>query len=487
MTRARSAAAVTAAVLVLALCSALTVTVLRARFPVPPASGVRATGAALLQAPWTATLPEPGRRPPADLMRDALGCTPLFQWATASRAVPRGQVTVAYAVGAPASHAVVVRGIRVVKGPRLTVPRGDDVGCAGTYGDERVRVLHEVGDKRVSPVRLSLDAGATGQRAVLPVRAGGSAGGMVSVTTSSCTCAWWLELDVEEDGKRVTVRVDDGGRPFTLAPSVTTPLATPADEALEGPRPLSRAFGDPRPTRAGVSVAALLLPKEQSWEAESDTPQDPASAVGAEAALSGVGCRRMYASVLKGGGVPAGDHRLQLEISGPARTEGAVLDARVRLESVRGDAGERHRYSCAPAGVDAHEPYDRPDIVRSLYPDTLHALGPFPSGSLKYDPDWTPERGVGKSMPLAVDEEFAFSEGAAEGSPGASGISAVIGPEQATFGFTVEVTVILPTGEHAEFTLSDHGKPFLLGPGTTKLSASHQVDLHEARDGPYWR
>ncbi|MFD9304094.1 hypothetical protein ACFWCB_15825 [Streptomyces sp. NPDC060048] len=96
----------------------------------PPASGVHATGTALPRAPWTATLPESGRQPPAGLMRDALGCVPLFRWAAESRAVPRGQATVAYAVGASPSHAVVVRGIRVVKGPRLAVPRGDDVGCA---------------------------------------------------------------------------------------------------------------------------------------------------------------------------------------------------------------------------------------------------------------------------------------------------------------------------------------------------------------------
>ncbi|MFD9304095.1 hypothetical protein ACFWCB_15830 [Streptomyces sp. NPDC060048] len=314
--------------------------------------------------------------------------------------------------------------------------------------------------KPVRPVRLSLDAGATRQSAVLPIRAGGSATGMVSVTTTSCTCAWWLALDVEEGGKRVTVRGDDGGRPFTLAQPTTTPLATPADEALDAPRPLSRAFGDPQRTRAGISEAAILLPKRESWEAESDTPQGPASAVGGGAALGGVGCRRMYASVLRGGGVPAGDHQLHLEISGPAGTEGAVLDALVRLESVRSDAGQRYRYSCAPVGVDAHEGYDRPDIDRNLYPDTLHALGPFPSGSLKYDPDWTPERGVGKAMPLAVDEEFSFSDAIAVGGPGAIGISAVIGPEQATFGFTVEVTVTLPTGERCNDGCSQRRKRY---------------------------
>lgn len=392
--------------------------------------------------------------------------------------MPRGQATVAYVVGAPSSHAVVVRGIRVVKGLRLPVPRGDDVGCAGNYG-ERLPGPTKYDLKSVSPVRFSLDAGATSQSTTLPVRAGGSATGLVSVTTASCTCAWWLELDVEEDGRQVTVRVDDDGRPFTLAPPVTTPLATPADEELHGPRPLSRALGDPRPMTAGISAAAMLLPKPESWEAESDTPQDPAHTFGTEAALRGVGCRRMYASVLQAGGVPAGDHELRLEISGPGGMEGAVLDARVRLASVREGAGQRYRYSCAPAGVDAHAPYDWPGVQRKLYPDTLHALGPFPSGSLRYDPDWTPEQGVGGTMPLAVDEKFTFLEGPVGGGPGTSGISAVISPEQATFGFTVEVTVTLPTGERAELTLSDHGKPFLLGPGTAKLQPSHQEDLHE--------
>ncbi|MFD5513044.1 hypothetical protein ACFWIB_35565 [Streptomyces sp. NPDC127051] len=489
--RRRSAITAAASVLALVLCSALTVALLRALFPAPDGPGrhgLYATGAPLLNgggSPWTATLPQPGRQPPAELMRSALGCVPLFRWATAARAVPRGQVTLAYSVGASPSRPALVRGVRVVKGPAVPVPRGDDVGCAGWAQEERRAAITVARGKPVQPVRLSLDHADTRQEAPLPVRAGGTATGLVTVTTTTCACSWWLELDVEENGRQVTVRVDDDGRPFTLAPP-TAPLSTSADREVFAPRPLSRAFGDPQPARAGVSVAAALVPKPDGWEAESDAPQDPAAAVGGEARLGGVACRRMYDSVLRAGGVPAADHELELRISGPPLVEGAVLDASVRLETVRLDAAERHRYSCARDGVAPGDPIERPDIKRHLFPNTLHAMGPFPSGSLKYDPSWRPERGVGLSMPLAKDELFSFSRAGADGR-GTFGISAVIAPEEATFGMTVEVTITLPTGERASFTLSDHGKPFLLGPGKAMLNPAHQQDFLEPFAGPHAR
>ncbi|MFE2480824.1 hypothetical protein [Streptomyces sp. NPDC059389] len=492
--RRRSVITAAASVLALVLCSALTVTLLRALFPAPDGpgrQGLYATGAPLLNGdgdggtPWTATLPQPGRQPPAELMRGALGCVPLFRWATAARAVPRGQVTLAYSVGASPSRPALVRGVRVVKGPAVPVPRGDDVGCAGWAQEERLAAITAARGKPVRPVRLSLDHPGTRQEAPLPVRAGGTATGLVTVTTTACACSWWLELDVEENGRQVTVRVDDDGRPFTLAPP-TAPLSTSADREVFASRPLSRAFGDPQPPRAGVSVAAALVPTPDGWEAESDVPQDPAAAVGGEARLGGVACRRMYDSVVGAGGVPAGAHVLDLRISGPALVEGAVLDASVRLETVRLDAAQRYRYSCARAGVAPGSPVERPDIGRHLFPDTLHALGPFPSGSLKYDPSWRPERGVGLSMPLAVAEPFAFGKAGPDGR-GAFGISAVIAPIRATYGMTVEVTVTLPTGERGEFTLTDHGRPFLLGPDRTELNPAHQQDHVEPFADPHAR
>ncbi|MFD7079210.1 hypothetical protein [Streptomyces sp. NPDC059918] len=491
--RRRSAVTAAASVLVLVLCSALTVALLRALFPAPDGPGrhgLYATGAPLLDVagdggPWSATLPQPGRKPPAELMRGVLGCVPLFRWATAARAVPRGQVTLAYSVGASPSRAAVVRGVRVVKGPAISVPRGDDVGCAGRGREERLAAVTVARGKPVQPVRLSLDHAGIRKEAPLPVRAGGTATGLVTVTTTTCACSWWLELDVEESGRQVTVRVDDDGRPFTLAPPAAA-LSTSADRDFQIPRPLSRAFGDPQPPQAGVSVAAALVPQPDHWEAESDAPQDPPAAVGGEARLGEVACGRMYDSVLRAGGVPAGDHQLQLVISGPPLTEGAVLNASVRLESVRLDAAQRYRYSCARDGVKPVAPIDMIGIERHLFPDTLHALGPFPSGSLKYDPSWRPERGVGLSMPLAVDELFAFGKAGTDGR-GTFGIGAVVAPTQATYGMTVDVTVTLPTGERSAFTLTDHGKPFLLGPDTTELNPAHQQDYVEPFAGPHAR
>ncbi|WP_327133554.1 hypothetical protein OG311_25250 [Streptomyces sp. NBC_01343] len=482
------------AVLVLTLCSALTAVLLRSQLPAPDAvgrQGLYATGAPLMgnEDTWAATLPQPGLQPPAELMRGALGCVPLFQWATEAGAVPRGQVTLAYSVGAPPSRAAVVRGVRVVRGPAVPDPRGGDVACSGQVNDERLAAVAVARGKPVQAVHLSLDDAGSRQESPLPVRAGGTATGLVTVTTATCTCAWWLELDVEEDGRQVTVRVDDDGRPFTLAPP-TTPLSTSADRELLAPRPLSRAFGDPQPSQAGVSATAALVPTSESWEAESDAPLDPAAAVGGEARLGRVGCRRMYDSVVRAGGVPAGDHQLELVITGPPGMEGAVLDARVRLETVRLDAEERYRYACARSGVNPHAHVETPDIARRLYPHTLmHPVEPLPDASLHQDHDRSPGPGVGLSVPLATNEPFSFSRTGLDGRErpdgrGAFGTGAVIVPQEATFGMTVEVTVTLPTGERAAFTLTDHGKPFLLGPCSDMLSPAHQQHFHEPDAGP---
>lgn len=252
--RRRSVLATATAALVLTLCSALTVTLLRSPSRAPdgadrPDAGMYATGAPLLgnEDTWAATLPEPGLQPPAELMRNALGCVPLFQWATEARAVPRGQVTLAYSVGASPSRAALVRGIRVVRGPDVPVPRGDDVACAGQVKDERLAAVSVARGKPVRPVRLSLDDAGSRQEAPLAVRAGGTATGLVTVTTAACSCAWWLELDVEENGEQVTVRVDDDGS--TVHPRTAgAPLATSADQESVVQRPLSR--GSRRPATA---------------------------------------------------------------------------------------------------------------------------------------------------------------------------------------------------------------------------------------------
>ncbi|WP_329448293.1 hypothetical protein OG906_34860 (plasmid) [Streptomyces sp. NBC_01426] len=476
--RVRRRSTVIMAALVLALCSALTVTLLRSP---APAAGPFATGAPLLgnEESWMATLAEPGRRPPGELMRDALGCVPLFQWATGARAVPRGQVTLAYSVGASPSRAALVRGIRVVKGPDVPLPRGDDVACAGQVADERLAAVTAARGKPVQPVRLSLDGLARGEagsreEAPLPVRAGGTATGLVTVMTAACSCAWWVELDVEENGGLVTVRVDDDGRPFTLAPP-TTPLATSADQELMAQRPLSRAAGDPQPPRAGISAAATLVPASESRQAESDVPLDPAAAVGGEARLGRVGCRRMYESVVRAGGVPAGDHEIQLVVTAPAGLEGAVLDARVRLATVRLDAEQRYRYACSRAGVNPHTHAARQAGTPELSPHTLMR--------------GHPRQGVGLSVPLATDEPFSFRPTGLNGVPrpdgrGAYGTAGVIVPQVATFGLTVEVTVTLPTGERADFTLTDHGEPFLLGPATDMMTPAHREQYHEPNSGP---
>lgn len=490
----------TAVTVVPALVAAvLTVTALSALYGTPSGAGPRAAAGLLMAGrsgdSWTATLPGEGQSAPKEYVSDVRGCGSLFRWANRVRAVPRGTVEVGYSVGAAPGSATVVRGIRLVKGEAVAPPRGDDVGCVGTGVDEEKSYLRSgTGGGPLTAPALSLDGARTQQKGNFPVRAGGAISGVVSVSTRTCSCTWWLEIDVEENGRPVTVRADDGGRPFRIAPPVRS-LSTPAERQLVRggtARPLSRAAGDSAAspagtaegTAAGVSVGVSLEGPSEGWTVGMDRGMDVLSTINGNLDVGGVACRQMYESLIDRGGVLAGSSRLNLQISAPAGADQATLDARVHIKRVEEVARERHQYSCAPPGVDVDgdEARQGPDADRSLYPDTLHALGPFASGSLKYDPDWDVSMSEGGWLPLASEETVYLNPEVGGGNGGM--IGADIHSEQATFFVTVEATVTLPSGEKHHFELSDHGRPFVLGPGPAKLPTLKREDFHETRWGP---
>lgn len=489
--------AVRVVVLVL-LCPLLVVGLLHTLRPAAPPAGAAAVGGLLMDdgaGGWTATLPGEGRRAPAEYARSSRGCGPLFRWAIREHAVARGTVKVGYTVGAAAGSSTLMRRIRLVKGEAVDPPKGDDIGCVGVAPDEQKQHLgSENGAGPLGQPQFSLDGGRSEQTVTYPVRSGGTVSGIVAVSTRACSCTWWLEVDVEEDGRQRTLRIDDAGRPFRSAP-LTSALATNAERGFRywNGRPLARSWGDPGPAPGGLSASVRV---EQSvpvagagWRANTEGPADPADVPVRNLHIGGTACRQMGESLLEAGAVPAGELALGLHISAPPDVFDATLDASVRVEKVEPATQDTHQYSCVERGANLDDAASA-DLVhdRSLYPDTLHAMGPFPSGSLKYDPDWDAVDGEGKEMPLAVGEEVYLSED----ETGANGLLVTAGlfVEAATFHLTVDVTITLPSGQRHRFELTDHGKPFVVGPGPGKLPALHRVDHREtggrpADMGPY--
>ncbi|MFE7130875.1 hypothetical protein ACFVIM_08450 [Streptomyces sp. NPDC057638] len=451
------------------------------------ALGRRSTGGAsvgavakpLPQGTWTATTPRAGTTAPAGSLDLARGCGPLFDWAVRQRAVPRGTASVSYAVTAPAGSGVVIQQIKVVRGETIGAPRGDDVGCAGRVGAH--------GETTPRQDTFNLDGGPRLKQVLRAVRPSGVATGVLHVETRTCRCEWWVELKAVVDDRVRTVRIDDDGRPFRIAPPVR-PLATPVDDDLTGtPVPLSRAHGDPG-VRNGIAVrgAALspsLYAPGERWLMEMEREVDAAALIGGNLDVAGVACGRMARALVARGATPAGSAVLELRIAAPVDT--VTLDAAIRVHEVRVPRRPRHHYACAgPSWNPPDRAEDRLESLvadRSAYLDTMHALGPFPSGSLKYDPGWKVQDAVGRTMPFAVDETlnlYAIGEGRF-----VTSVHGSIGAGRATYTFTIEVRVTTPAGEVQEFTVSNNGEPFRLAAAPVRSPPGATREYRETHEG----
>ncbi|MEV7297202.1 hypothetical protein AB0N79_37130 [Streptomyces microflavus] len=440
---------------------------------------------------WSATLPKAGQTAPEKFGYANRGCGPLFRWATMAHAVSRGAVKVGYSVGAPPGSDTMVHRIRLVKEKSVALPRGDDVGCLGAAPDEQKEYLASVNDggPRNEAV-LSLDGGRSEQAVAYPVGAGGTASGIVSVSTISCSCTWWLEIDVEKDGTTETLRVDDAGVPFRSAPA-GDPLASPADQGLhdwEG-RPLARSWGDPRSESDGVSVSLGLEHQNSAWLSQAKNTEGPAAPSGSTGTgthirgVEGVACRRFGESLMDRGAIPAGQSMMGLNISLPPDMASATVDASVHIDRVELPTAESRLYSCGPPGVDASKAPKRDNYEeRALFLNTLRSHGVYGASVGMYNPDWNVERSAGRKMALVVDEEFYFNED--ETGTRSTLIEAELFPEEATFHFTVDVTLTLPSGKLHHFTLTDHGRPYALGPSPKQLPSLQRVIVHETAGKP---
>ncbi|MEU6084126.1 helix-turn-helix domain-containing protein [Streptomyces sp. NPDC047108] len=157
----------------------------------------------------------PSRVPPPPVEQDAP------TWASAQRAVHGATTNVEVTLQGTSSEAVVLQElhVRVVSRDRPLAwsSFAMENGCGGALTPAAFAVdldasrplarptdgYDGVSDKPLPAVRLPYRVSATDPLVLL-----------VNARTAGCSCRWFLELDWTSRGRKGTVRIDDGGRPF---------------------------------------------------------------------------------------------------------------------------------------------------------------------------------------------------------------------------------------------------------------------------------
>ncbi|MER7399186.1 hypothetical protein ABT381_27180 [Streptomyces sp. NPDC000151] len=382
---------------------------------------------------WTATV-RTGRPVPRRLLDPAGGCLPLHAWASERGAVPRGTATAAFTVAAPAGRALLVRGVKVIRGKRLPLPEGRDVACSETGGSA-------LGYGMRLRAEQSLDGTPTGRPLSQYVRPGGTTGGFVRVRTHSCSCQWWIELDVLDNGKPRKLRIDDGGRPFTLAPPAP-PVATDADREvwqygggnipLAG-QPHNGTVGDHRLSARGL----WLTPGSQApWQLTTDHEVPAVRRIAGTLDVPGVPCVRMYRTLVAAGGRHTGHSTFLAQVA--SRTEQSLTaDVRLHIEKVeprRGGTG----YACLADNW-------QQDMDRKRETAAVYLAGATP----------------GTDLPVMTGTELDLARREAD-PVGQAPLFFGVEPGDADYSFTVRLRLTDRTGKVTEHTLSDNGRPFVV-------------------------
>ncbi|WP_432118073.1 helix-turn-helix domain-containing protein [Streptomyces sp. bgisy032] len=155
----------------------------------------------------------PGQVPPPPAPQDA------GTWAATQGAVHAGETVVRLTVQGLSDTAVVLEALRVRVSGRQEPARGNayamDQGCGGALTPRYFDVDLDKDRPLARPVAGS-DAGTPIPAVSLPYRVSARDPEVLLVTarTQGCDCRWYLELDWSSQGRRGTVRVDDGGSPF---------------------------------------------------------------------------------------------------------------------------------------------------------------------------------------------------------------------------------------------------------------------------------
>ncbi|NBE55677.1 hypothetical protein [Streptomyces boluensis] len=399
------------------------------------------TGGATWSSTWSATVPGRGAVP--ERVLGSGRCADLHAWATSRSATPRGTATVAFTLAAPPDSRVLVRSLRLVEGRAIRAPQGRDVECVGAADPlgGRLDRWGQLSVEHPKPLQLSRH-----------VRPGGVTGGVVQAGTTDCSCEWWIEAEVLEDGVPRTVRIDDGGRPFTLAPPVRR-IGTPAEDEGQKYGAADIALVRGRPTRGrasgslSVSAGRLLSRDSQELWMVADRNVPRVGPLTANMDVPGAVCPRVESALLSAGARPAGYDTFGVEFAdtgpspaaGEGTAEGTVADVRLRVAKVERAGSEPTGYGCYPDAWTRRMNADRESTDVDL-------------------------RREDSEVPVLTAEPVRLYRDV----PGVPASGAMFfgvfatGPTDLVFHFTVEVTVRGAGGQRTRFTLDDAGRPFVL-------------------------
>ncbi|MFF0012012.1 helix-turn-helix domain-containing protein [Streptomyces sp. NPDC005374] len=155
----------------------------------------------------------PSEVPPPPLVQDA------GIWAATQGAIHGRETKVQISVQGRSSTAVVLEALRVrITGRSSPAPGTDyamDQGCGGGITPRGFDVNLDI-DRPVAHAVAGNDTGQTVPAVEFPYRVSATDPEvlLVSATTQTYDCNWYLELDWSSQGRTGTVRIDDHGRPF---------------------------------------------------------------------------------------------------------------------------------------------------------------------------------------------------------------------------------------------------------------------------------
>ncbi|MFJ8361852.1 helix-turn-helix domain-containing protein [Streptomyces sp. NPDC093984] len=156
---------------------------------------------------------KPTQVPPPPEQQDA------GAWAVTQGAVHGGQTMVQISVQGKSSTAVVLEALRVRIVSRGTPVTGNayamDQGCGGALTPRDFSVNLDL-NRPIAHARPGNDSGKPLPAVQFPYRVSAEDPEvlLVTATTETYDCNWYLELDWSSEGRTGTVRIDDHGRPF---------------------------------------------------------------------------------------------------------------------------------------------------------------------------------------------------------------------------------------------------------------------------------
>ena len=157
---------------------------------------------------------QPDQVPPPPVPQDAAA------WAATQGAVHGRQTMVQISVQGTSSTAVVLNALRVRVVSRGTPLKGTTYdmaqGCGGGLGPRYFDVNLDINRPIARAVSGADDRGDPAPAVRFPYRVSAQDPEvlLVTATTQTYDCSWYLELDWSSQGRTGTVRIDDHGRPF---------------------------------------------------------------------------------------------------------------------------------------------------------------------------------------------------------------------------------------------------------------------------------